>query len=362
MLFPTKLCAVQIATPVEVWVEFTESKDFTTLKRFYQASCSPKTQKRKKLTPPPKECWFRALSRACELWMMLRDCDKCDAHCTSAYTEQKYLVLMEQKYVELLSQPLWTAVSFLMKGTYYIENGIQLTRMMTEEPNQFLLHATIGSIPACKTYGSYRQFALVFHRVLSIHRDQLSVPGPVDGQLPLHVAASNKGRFLQETLRVSDRLTLEEHMFKMIVDASPRCAASTHDAKCMYPLQLACQNGHLWQHGLGRLVEISPTELGSAGIILACSTSRKVGLDRTTSAPRHTWRLGRTRAEKKGTRDCRVSQQRSIVSDKECYFESAQGQIDSLEAVFQLISADPASMFHTLRVPLESRHNSLATR
>jgi hypothetical protein len=350
MLFPTTLCAVQIDTPVEVWVEFLGSKDFKMLKRFYKASCSPNNKnKRKHLMPPPQTCWYRALARACELWMMLQDCDKCDAHCTSAYTKQKYLVLMEKKYVDLLTQPLWTAISFLMKGTYYVDNDIPLARMMTEEPHQFLLHAAIGSIPACKAYGSYRQFALVFHRALMLHRDQLSVPGPVDGQLPMHVAASNKGRYLQETLHLSERLTIEEHMLKTVVGASPTLAASTLDAKSVYPLQLACQNGHSWQYGLEQLIAAAPTELGIAGVILACSTSRKGGADKTISSPSRTWRLGRTRAKKNVTRVHR------IVSDRACYYESAKGQIDCLDAVFKLIRADPASFIHTLKVPLASR-------
>ncbi|CAB9515070.1 expressed unknown protein [Seminavis robusta] len=366
MRFMATMCSIQIATPVDVWNEFLASNDFKMAKQLYKASCNLENQSRRKqklptkrrfpLLPDNKTCWHKALARACELWTMLRECKRSKPHqpeYTSAYkTNQGDLVMLASNFVDELKENMWSTLSFLMKGTYYVDNDIPLSRLLTEEPNKFLLHAAIASTSSCKAYSSYRFQEPVFLRVLKLHRDQLTVAGPVGNHLPIHIAASNPGRLLQDTITFSDGYTLlvcktiDGTMLETIVNASPFSAVATRDASGMLPLQLACQNGHSWMYGLEKLAQAASKAVGSACLLLAVTTSVA---GRKSFELECTWWHKMTGAEKDGKRVDRIMRQSYVASEDRCYYESRKGQVDSLDSLYCLIRSNPAAFLTAIR-------------
>ena len=151
--------------------------------------------------PPPmptSQCFRKALARGCALWMMLKECDECDRHLSSSYGKE--IILLEKQYADRLQEPLWKTICFLLKGTYYVENGVPLTNLKKEDPESFVLHAAVGSLATCGGCCAFKHRVVVFDRALEMYANQLSQKGPVLGQLPLHVAAANKGFFFQQIL------------------------------------------------------------------------------------------------------------------------------------------------------------------
>jgi hypothetical protein len=121
----------------------------------------------------------------------------------------------------------------LIMGTYSAEQSLSVLH-----ETSFLLHALMGIASSHSCPDSF------FHWILKTHPEQLCTKGPVDGQLPLAIACSQR----------SDRIMT-------ILHAHPD-AVSIPDSKGRYPLHLACQTAYFtWESGIQDLFYTAPQVL-----------------------------------------------------------------------------------------------------
>lgn len=305
---------------------------------------------------PSKKHWHRALERACELWELLEHCEKVEEEsCLDHWGVSRErstisIMMLGPSYAVVLKDPLWTITCFLMKGIYYMENGQSLSRLQVEDCNDFLVHAAIESLPLCLADKFSSQCMLsfqlesVFARVLELHGShQIDQIGPVDARLPLHVAAANPGWFCQEIRRFPDRViagtkaNFADHILTEVLKLSPSSAATCLDANGFSPMQLACLSGHRWGEGLEKLSENnSPGAKGSAGICLAIGTSR-VPDSSTSFAAQGICNIIKKSREVFGKK---IRNSDAIVCCK-----TDEGQLESLNSLYQLLHADPGFLF-----------------
>ena len=261
------------------------------------------------------------------------------------------IMMMGPSYAALLQYPLWRTLCFLMKGTYYIENGLSLNRLQEEDHDDFLLHAAIGSLLHCgpkrKKYDFLFQYYVraVFNRVLELHGgDQIEQIGPVDDHIPLHVAAINPGLFHRKIKRLTNGIIIDgdrhtgEYFLTKVLEASPLSATTRLDKNKLTPLQLACLNGHKCGADLQQLTQgVSEGAKCSAGICLAIGTSRVS--DSSTRRRRNPIKMGRNLIRK----NFHQSYHGGV------YFKTDEGHQESLNSVYKLLQADPSFLSHAIR-------------
>ena len=122
----------------------------------------------------------------------------------------------------------------LIMGTYSAEQNLSLLH-----ETSFLLHALMGIASSHSCPDSF------FHWILKTHPEQLGIKGPVDGQLPLAIACSQRS----------------DHHMLTILRAHPD-AVSIPDSKGRYPLHLACQTAYFtWESAIQELFYAAPQVL-----------------------------------------------------------------------------------------------------
>eukprot|EP00977_Amphora_coffeiformis_P012475 scaffold3077_cov162-Amphora_coffeaeformis.AAC.34 len=168
--------------------------------------------------------WEGMLKKALGLWESLEsvDADPGDS---------------EQQHIQ---EDIWKVVCKLVKAIYYCQIKAPLSRVQSEQPEEYAIHAAVGlttsrSITLCP----------VIERLLRFHAGQLQVKEPIHGQLPLHVIAS--------TMFQPDRCEI----LNGILDAYPH-ATTVKDDRGYYPLHLACQAKYPWKQGLESLFKTAP--------------------------------------------------------------------------------------------------------
>ena len=362
MVFPS--------TPANQWNSILDSSDFKNVNRYFELAChrdSSESPRKStiidwKKALPSKECWHRSLLRACKMWSLLGRCQKVkEGHCehwtSTSWTSDRQgkLMVMGPRYFELLHSPVWRTLCFLMKGTYYIENGISLTRLQDEKSDDFILHAAIGSLPyTCTDVNriflepdTWRHAELVFGCVFKFYGDQLQQVGPIDNHLPLHVAASNPGPFCRDIRRLTitggalvDNRHINDTMFAHVLSRSTPSAIESRDVNQLNPVQLACLNGHRLNENLKHLRRkiLQETSLGSSAVCLAIGTSR------VPDSPAPQWRS----TVEKG---CHFIRKRTSGSSYYggVYCKNNEGHRRTLDSVFTMLRADPAFLSHGVR-------------
>ena len=119
----------------------------------------------------------------------------------------------------------------LIIGTYSAEQSLS----QLPHETSFLLHALVGIASSHYCPDSF------FHWILKTHPEQLCIKGPVDGQLPLAIACSQRSAHIMT-----------------ILHAHPD-AVSIPDSKGRYPLHLACQTAYFtWESGIQDLFYAAP--------------------------------------------------------------------------------------------------------
>lgn len=354
------LCGAEFATPARIVTNFVDSKDMKRIRKHYRAATAhTKNGASSKRTKVPIKSWKRSLGRSCELWMMMDECEKYDGHLTSSYSERE-IVLLEKEYAEKLREPLWKIMCFLMKGDFCLEKGIPMPRILQDEAESpLLLHAAIGSLPACSNYCSHRQLAFVFEQVMETSKEQIDKVDPVCGQLPIHIAASNRGLLHCPTegstgfLNHQRERSIVEHMLKAIATASPPSALST-TANSLIPLEIACMHGHVWPDGTCLLSNLTPdttaARAASAGILLAISTSlstiansKATAQDVDSTTTKKSWCL------KMVKKSMRCWRQKDACAPSVMYYETENGRQKSLDTIYQLLRANPIALLDEVR-------------
>ena len=362
MVFPT--------TPANKWNDILDSSDFKNVNRYFELAChrdssaSPRknTMIDWKKPLPSKECWHRSLLRACKMWSLLGRCQKVkEGHCehwtSASWTSDRRgkLTVMGPSYSDLLQFPVWRTLCFLMKGTYYVENGISLTRLKDEKCDDFILHAAIGSLPyTCTDMNriffepdTWRHAELVFGSVFKIYVDQIHQVGPIDNHLPLHVAASNPGLFRRAIRRLTitggalvDNRHINDTMFAHVLGRSAPSAIESRDVNQLNPLQLASLNGHRLSDNLKHLKykKLQGTSVGSSAVCLA------IGTTRVPDSPAPQWRNTIERG-------CHFIRKRTSGSSYYAgvYCKNSEGHRQTLDSVYTMLRADPAFLNHGVR-------------
>ena len=365
---PIAATMTDFPTPAHKWNDILESSDFKNVNRYLKRDCQSRptvlSQKRTildaKKSLPSKLCWRRSLSRTCKMWSLLERCRRVkegqlEYWTGSSWTSGKIgtLMVMGPSYADLLQIPVWRTLCFLMKGTYYVENGIALSRLHDENYDDFVLHAAIGSLPltdtddnrSCFAPDTWRHAELVFGNVLKFYGSkQLDQVGPVKDRLPLHVAAANCGQFCRGIRRLTltggileeNRRHINDTMFDRVLAVSHPTALECCDADQLKPFQLACLNGHnlLEKKKLEKRI-LKDTTLGSAAICLAIGTSR------VPDSPKPQWR---------STLDkCRHFARKQTIDSSYyggVYYKNSEGHQLTLNSVYTMLRADPAFFSH----------------
>ena len=211
--------------------------------------------------------WIEVLDEACYIWKVLvhDDDDDDDDDDSVSLSDQA-----DKEDGDEMKLELWKTICFLMKGVFYLANNVSLSQLANEPTHQFLLHAATGSLPLCsKNDDDSEKHLIIFERALKLHKDQLSIAGPVLNRLPLHIAAANKcspvnlSDLPSRVLPSADR-NLNVEIMSTVLTQSPPSAASVADAQGNYPIHLACANGYSWIGGLENLYSAAP-DVAKAG-------------------------------------------------------------------------------------------------
>jgi len=357
-------------TPEDLWNDFIDCSDMKEVFRYYQNACEvlPGQSNKKKgifsfrrsSALPAKKCWHRALRRACELWSLIQQCiDHGDEEGQLGYWHNNShhcgIMIMGPSYVDLVKEPLWNTLCFLMKGVYHIANGLSLHRLQYEPNHKSLLHAAIGSLPYChwKEKNTFDFIArshtkAVFDRVLQLHGDQqVTQTGPFNDQIPVHVAASNPGAFrrtikrLKSGIVIEQRGTLVDYMLNRVFESTPQSALATLDVTQHNPLEVACMNGHSPKQ-IGMLQILPTQESCKLAILVAIGTTCVSDASERPPSLRD-W-LRSAVKKNNGNSSCKSGK----YNDGE-YRETIQGQRQALSIIYGCIRADVDRLSHCLR-------------
>jgi hypothetical protein len=296
-----------------------------------------------------RDSWSTALAEGCTLWKAL-------VHDKVSPEERE-----EEEEVpssaDLEEAEIWDTVCFLIKGSFYVANGLPVCRLAQETNSQYILHAAVGALSRCAQEEGANLDALsaVFECVLELHFDQLSQSGPIIDRLPLHIAASNKGPLLQHsTLNPPSKIDIRPKEFNVkvlekILELSPTFAVSTPDAIGQYPLHLACANGFTWVSGLELLFRSGP-EIG----VEACSISSLLVRMAGVTATNETLNKSKSKNHKIG----RWLRKRVLKKKKQLrYYKTMTGNnttpgpnkdIEAVETIYRLLAADPNTVLGML--------------
>lgn len=335
----THAFSIEPKSPVNIWDGFLNSKDYSDVMEYYGGACGPKILDHEKTIPtkslPPKQCWYNALTTSVHLWQMVHQSEIKDRTLSNEFGNS--LVVLDRNCCRIIKDPLWETIAFLMKGVYYMEYGIPLNRLQEEETSHFLLHAVIGALPFCNENSCFRYSVDVFDRVLELHADQITESGPIRGYLPIHVAASNKGRLFQKTYYLNKRCrmfvkpqNIAGYMLNRIVETNPE-AVSIRDSDGNLPMELSCMNGHAATGGLEKLLEVGTASIGSSCqhlLVSTCCPTNKAPPKKSRS-----WGL-----------------RKSKENENTLFYECKEGHKESLSTVYAIFRADPSVVLNYLLV------------
>lgn len=147
---------------------------------------------------------------------------------------------LEEDENENIRAAMWDTVCNLLKANYYLQSHFPLERIRTESSTEYAMHAVAGLKPL-------RSISLlpVIERLLAFHASSLHVKEPVQGRLPLHIAAATPYQPPRSEILLA------------LIEACPSAAAET-DFNDIYPLHLACQAKYPWKEGLEALYKAAP--------------------------------------------------------------------------------------------------------
>ena len=235
---------------------------------------------------------------------------------------------------------IWKILCFLLKGTFYLINGIPLKALNEETSNQFLLHAAAAILPVCQKTNRAKSAILrfVWDRILHLHGEQISQEGPFLRRFPLHIAVATSIRATAERPSPVDPAKADTNLqlgiFKSIMDRSPTWIASVQDASGNYPFHLACASGYSWSEGLETLFRAAP-------VVAHCSCTLLL--------------MGKPNQSKKKRRNgFKWFQTKSCKAKKQHLDAPTAEEIDALNTVFQLLQTDPSIAFRSLRQSFDS--------
>ena len=167
----------------------------------------------------PKGPWESALRKSLVLWENIKSLEQ-------GQTDEE---------IQATIANVWSRVCDLVKANYYLQTHLPLERLRTESSTEYVMHAVVGLKIVRPTL-----LWPVLERLLNLHASTLHMKEPVQGRLPLHIAAS--------TLYSPDR----SEVLRALLEAYPAAAAEA-DHRNIYPLHLACQAKYPWKDGLENL-------------------------------------------------------------------------------------------------------------
>jgi hypothetical protein len=214
--------------------------------------------------------WISTLKRSLSLWQTL---DKVVVISDSKDQDGNYYndnnsseEMVNHNTLPEVDQSMWEITCRLLKGAYYIQEGMNLNRLHDEGWHDYALHAAVG-LTSCLRQGSLSLNGLI-ERLVQQHPIELQKVDPQTGRLPLHV-------LLTATKYRPDRLPILETLLAVYPKAAgipttgwplplgfSSSNGSGHANNCssvgIYPLQLACQSGYPWKGACQDLYKAAP--------------------------------------------------------------------------------------------------------
>jgi hypothetical protein len=206
--------------------------------------------------------WLSILKRSLGLWQSLDKVvvsasnDRHDhSHGENVYSCED---IVSQTSLQEVEQTMWETTCRLVKGSYYVQEKMDLSRLHVEEWHDYALHAAVGLI-------SLRPVLLngMIERLVQHHPMELQKVDPQTGRLPLHVITATKYR--AERLPILDTL-LAVHPRAAGIPTANTASQGNNSAggrnngsvAGIYPLHLACKAGYPWKGACQDLYNAAP--------------------------------------------------------------------------------------------------------
>ncbi|CAB9510613.1 expressed unknown protein [Seminavis robusta] len=321
----------QEIVPLEViWDEFLESPEYELIVAMVENDSIGELSNDKAL-----KIWMAAIENVSYMWKAL-------VYDNPYHVDSSGMIL--EKTLSKDDKEMWNTICFLVKGAFYLSNGISLSKLKQERSDRFLMHAAAGILPRFQQRGTHRsRFRIVWERILSLHGDQAAQEGPVLKRFPLHIIAATKCTppctpetdLVDPTKDNCARLRLDT--FDGIMEVSPHSVFAVEDAEGNCPFHLACASGYSWTGVLETLFRAAPwPAISSRSLVLRAET--------TATAPNSKKRIRgkwwKSKLKLRSEKKARWGPEKNEVASKK--------EADELNTVYQLLQADPNIVMSSL--------------